>query len=566
MEKQWIWADPLAEDIERELSRYSSIAKQILFARNISSSQEAEAFLNLELNQPTDPYLLKGMGAAVRRINEALQRGEKVAIYGDYDADGVTGTALLMRVLSALGFMPQYYIPHRLDEGYGLNREALKLIKARGADLVITVDCGIRAIDPVREANKEGLDLIITDHHEPGTEIPEAIAVINPKQPGDDYPFKGLAGVGLAYKLAQGIQNDRGRPLDVPMLELVAIGTVADLAPLQGENRNLVAKGLKELNQTSSVGLEALIKKARLSLGSIGSTNIAFGLGPRINAAGRLDVANKAVELLLTQDTARAADLADRMEKINSKRQAMTRDVVERAREQLGDTPVGKVIFAGDEGFHEGIVGLAASRLVDEFYRPSIVASMGEEVTKASARSIPGFNITSALEANKDLLVRFGGHAAAAGFVVETKKVDELRIRLDTYAAENFGDIDLKPSVEIDAQVKLVQLDWPLLEFIERLEPCGEGNRLPLFGARRVRVMSSRQVGKEGAHLKLVLEQERKIFDAIAFRMGSVKDGLPSIVDVAFNFEKNVYMGTENLQLNVRALRGSREEVTPDEN
>jgi single-stranded-DNA-specific exonuclease len=215
------------------------------------------------------------------------------------------------------------------------------------------------------------------------------------------------------------------------------------------------------------------------------------------------------------------------------------------------------VIFAGDEGFHEGIIGLAASRLVDEFYRPSIVASMGEDLTKASARSIPGFNITSALEANKDLLVRFGGHAAAAGFSVETKKVDELRLRLDTYASENFGDIDLKPSVEIDAQVKLAQLDWPLVGFIEKLEPCGEGNRNPLFGARTVRVMSSRQVGKGGAHLKLVLEQEGKMFDAIAFRMGNRKDRLSSNVDVAFNFEKNVYMGTENLQLNVRALRGS---------
>jgi single-stranded-DNA-specific exonuclease len=560
MERNWIWPEPIPVDLAHELGEYSPIERQILLSRNLKTMPSVDQFLKLSNYQNYDPFKLHGMQTAVDRIVEASANGEKLAVYGDYDADGVTGTSLLMRLFNALDIECQYYIPHRIHEGYGLNTNALMKLKAQGVSLVVSVDCGIRAIDPVREAGNVGLDVIITDHHVPGEHVPDAVAVLDPKQSKDAYPFKGLAGVGLAYKLAQALKEVMQITTDIPLLELVAIGTIADLAPLVEENRILVAHGLEQLNQTQSVGLLALIEVARLNLGSISAGNIAFGLAPRINAAGRLDQANRAVDLLLTQEFDQASELANFLEQINRKRQAMTREVVELARGQLlEEAAAGDIIFSSNEDFHEGVIGLAASRLVDEFFRPSIVASRGPEITKASARSIPGFNITAALEANKDLLIQFGGHAAAAGFSVETNKISELRARLNQYASKELEEMELKPVLKIDAETDFSQLDMQLMKFVEKLEPCGEENRTPLFGARNVRVMSSRTVGRDGSHLKLVLQNDGRIFDAIAFRMGNLGGKLSSNVDVAFYFERNIYMGTENLQLNVRGLRDHEE-------
>jgi single-stranded-DNA-specific exonuclease len=565
LRKKWSLTAPLTPDSRQALDQYLPLEQEILYSRGMRTNAEAEAYLTGAVQEDYDPFLMLGMETAVQRLMKAIQSGEQIVVYGDFDADGVSATALLVEILRRVEADVKHYIPNRFDEGYGLNINALSKIRSQGAGLIVTVDCGIRAVNEVEYADGQGLDVIITDHHQTGKYLPPAKAIINPKQAGDPYPFKELAGVGLAYKLAQALYQRLGMSEPVDSLDLVAIGTVADLAPLRAENRILVRRGLEQLNKTERPGLMALGEVIGFKEGDLKTTTIGFNIGPRLNAAGRLTSAESSYHLLIESQEDEAKRLALVLEEYNRERQRITREMLERARYLgVGEEPAPTLIFVSDTEFNEGIVGLVASRMVDEFYRPAVVAVRGSEITRASGRSIPEFHITQALDECADLLQRYGGHSVAAGFSVLNENLDELVERLSTKAAERLSDIDLRPKIDIDAIVQLSQLDWSLLNFFERLEPCGMGNPLPILAAMDVEVYRKRNVGSEGRHLKLTLKHEGVVFDAIAFRLGHLNDALTKYVDLAFYIERNDYWGVPSLELNVIDIRPAGSGGSPE--
>lgn len=560
--KRWLIAPPLTPQADSNLRNYPPILRQILFNRGYASEAQAAAFLKADTDFDTHPFQMTDMQVSVERIRHAIARHEPIAIYGDYDVDGVTATALLVQTLRALGADVRPYIPNRFDEGYGLNPEALDSLKEDGIKLVISVDCGIRSPDEAAHARTLGLDLIITDHHHPAEDLPPAFAILNPKRPGDTYPDKDLAGVGVAYKLAEALLLD-GKPRTAErlpflegLLDLVALGTVADLAPLTGENRALVRRGLEQMRSTQRQGLFSLANVAGLNLSRVDATDIGFVLGPRLNAAGRLDSALAAYELLTTTDVQRAGVLAQSLDRQNRERQALTQQIQEQAEAlaRAGD-PNALLLFAVHPEFNPGVVGLAASRLVEVYYRPAIVGQAGEETVRCSCRSIPELHITDALDECADLLVRHGGHAAAAGFTVRAENLERLKARLLEIARRELGDRDLRPTLNADLEVPLSAMHPDLLYHLTRLQPTGYGNPEPVFVSRDVQVKSARQVGADGKHLKMTVSDGRITFDAIGFRLGHLYEGLPSRVDLMYTFETNEYNGRVTLQLNLRDLK-----------
>ena len=528
----------------------------ILERRGLTTEGAIEAFLKRQYEQKTDPFQLTDMDRAVDRLQAARRAGERVVVYGDYDADGTTATALLTGVLRSLGLDTGWYIPNRFSEGYGLNETALAEIHEGGAAVVVSVDCGVRSNGIVESANALGLDVIITDHHLPGPELPPALAVIDPHRKNDSYPFKGLAGVGLAYKLAEGLVQSSGGADLVKYLDLVAVGTVADLAPLIDENRTLVGAGLEQLNATARPGLRALSEFAGYSQGSITSSSIGFGLGPRLNAAGRLADARLAVELLLATEGSEAWEHAGKLDRLNRERRQLTNEAFERARTlALKQSPTGDLLVAADDEFNEGVMGLVAGRLVEEFYRPALVARTEGDVLRGSARSIPEFNITEALQACDELLLRFGGHAQAAGFSLPAKNRQAFVTRLSQLATEGLAGLDLRPHLEIDVSVSFDELDEDLVAFIDRLQPCGQANPYPMFSTSGVEVLSKRTVGQGGRHLKMTVRHAGRVFDAIAFGFGEQADALPEQLELAYRLERNEFRGVVSLQLNVQDFR-----------
>lgn len=559
MQRQW--TDPAAPppEVAQELADFDPLQRQLLYQRGLKTREAAQAFLEAESATGHDPWGLRGMDAAVERLIRAVRSQEPIVVYGDYDADGVLATALLVEALEAHGAKVSAYIPDRFDEGYGLHAQALTALAQQGARVVVTVDCGTRSVAEAEHASRLGIDLIITDHHVPGPTLPRAIAVVNPRRPDETYPFRGLSGVGVAHKLAQALTSRLrgGAAAWDRALDLVALGTIADLAPLLGENRQLVRAGLRRLQRVERPGLKALYQAAGVKPERTNAVTVGFILAPRLNAAGRLESALSAFHLLRTTEVEEARDLAGLLDRLNRERQDLTREMVALARqrwEQEGreDEPV--VFVAGPE-FHEGVVGLAAGRLAEALYRPVVVAVRGEEVTKGSARSIPGFHITKALDTCQDLLLRYGGHSRAAGFSLQTQDLADFAASLQSYARRVLRPEDLQPRLQIDAWVRLESLTPRLMEFLQQLEPFGEGNPAPVFGARDVHVVRARQVGKDRSHLKLTLRQGGIVFDAIGFRLGQRWEDLPERVDVAFHFEVNEYQGVESFQLNVLDLR-----------
>lgn len=567
LSKHWNVLPRIAPEADDALSKLNPpILRQILFNRGYATDAEARSFLRAEPGFNTDPFQMTGMQQAVERIRFAIQNNEPIAVYGDYDVDGVTATALLVETLQKMGADVRGYIPNRFEEGYGLNNNALEELKADGVKLVITVDCGIRSPNEALHARTLGLDLIISDHHHPDNEnLPPAFAVINPKQHADNYPDKDLAGVGIAYKIAEALlSTDNGNSSSLvtlnALLDLVALGTVADLAPLVGENRVLVKKGLRQMQQTQRQGLFSLAAVSELVLQKVNAGHIGFMLGPRLNAAGRLKEALAAFELLTTSDPFKAGSLAQQLDMQNRERQRITRDMQTRAEEiALSDASEAYLLFAAHQEFNSGVVGLAASRLTEKYYRPAIVASQGEEETRGSCRSIPEFHITDALDQCADLLVRHGGHAAAAGFTVKNENLPELVARLKAIAGEKLSGADLTPTVTADAEVSLGDIRPELYEkALKYLEPTGYGNREPSFVARNVKVKNSRVVGADGKHLKLTLEDEKGYsHDAIGFRLGEWHKSMPARVDVLFTYEPNEFNGRVNYQLNLKDLKAT---------
>jgi single-stranded-DNA-specific exonuclease len=570
--KRWQTATLLTPQADEALAAFPPILRQLLFNRGYATDADARAFLRAQTSFDPDPFQMRGMETAVARISSAIQDKEQIAVYGDYDVDGVTATALLVLALRYLGGQVEPYIPNRFDEGYGLNPEALLALKQQGTSLVISVDCGIRSPAEALYAQTIGLDLIITDHHQPAEgPLPVAVAVINPKQEGDLYPDKDLAGVGVAYKIAQALFDSERSPLGnqvdntmrIPkmefldsLLDLVALGTVADLAPLVGENRSLVRKGLAKIRESLRQGLFSLAAVADLSLSRTTATNIGFVLGPRLNAAGRLESALAAYELLTTTDVRRAGELAQQLNVQNRHRQEITRKIQEEAETlALADDPDPDLLFAVHEDFNSGVVGLAAARLVETYYRPAIVGQITGETTRCSCRSIPEFHITQALDQCKDLLVRHGGHAAAAGFTVLNENLPELKRRLNEQARDLLHGVDLRQTLNADIEVPLAEMKAELLKHLEYFQPTGYGNPEAVFYSRNVRVTNSRTVGAEGKHLKLVVTDGHVSFDAIGFRLGHLQPALPTHVDLIYTFESNEYNGRTSLQLNLKDVR-----------
>jgi len=559
--KRWQVAPPLTFQADQALIAFPPVLRQLLFNRGYATDSEAGAFLKAETSFDTDPYQLSDMEAAVARLCRAIEQKELIAIYGDYDVDGVTATALLVEALRTLGADVRPYIPNRFDEGYGLNPEALDMLRKQGVALVVSVDCGIRSPDEVAYANSIGLDVIVSDHHQPAEgDLPAALAVIDPKREGDPYPDKDLAGVGVAYKIVQALCENSALPVSElyldDLLDLVALGTVADLAPLVGENRMLVRKGLQKMRETSRQGLFSLAAVAELSLARVSATSIGFILGPRLNAAGRLESALAAYELLTTSDVKRAGELAQLLNMQNRQRQEITRKIQEQAEAiALAEKPDSSLLFAAHPDFNSGVVGLAAARLVETYYRPAVVGQISEETTRCSCRSIPEFHITQALDQCSDLLIRHGGHAAAAGFTVSNENLEMLKERLMIIAEQQLGSLDLRQTLNADAEVPLSDLHPNLLKYLDALQPTGYGNPEAVFISRDVRVTHARTVGAEGRHLKLVITDGQVTFDAIGFRLGYLQPELPLRVDIMYTFEANEYNGRTSLQLNLKDVR-----------
>ncbi len=564
--KRWQIAPRVASSIIARFPNLHPLIVQVLYNRGITAPEQAEAFLAPDA-LIGNPFQMRGVNEAVERVRRAIRAGEAIAVYGDFDADGVTATALLVQVLRSLGARAKPYIPHRIDEGYGLNLDALQQLKDDGARVVITVDCGVRSLDEVAFGTRLGLDMIITDHHAPTETLPDAFAVIDPKQPHCKYPTKDLSGVGVAFKLAQALLRVHARvPLnnqapvsEDALLDLVALGTVADLVPLTNENRALVQRGIARLRASERPGIQALIRHAALKPELLDAGHIGFTLAPRLNAAGRLEHALMAYDLLTTIYPDEAEALAQKLEETNRERQRLTSDLATRARERVAaraETDI--LLFVTDAEFLEGVVGLIASRLVDEFYRPAIAVHRGETESRGSARSISEFNIVAALDECRDVLVRHGGHAMAAGFTVRNENLAALEERLREIAARQLSPTELAPTLSVDAEASLSEMNWALQKSLEHLAPFGYGNREPIFVSRNVLVREARLVGTE--HLKLMLSDGQIVWDAIAFRQGSWLGNLPQRIDVAYQLDARTWNGETRLQLNVKDIKPTQDE------
>jgi single-stranded-DNA-specific exonuclease len=509
----------------------SPLLAQLLAQRGQEQPDAIRAFLEADYRSGMhDPMLMLGMAEAVARIAHAVQHAEPMAAYGDFDTDGVTAVTLLVQALTAMGGNIRPYIPHRAREGYGLNSQAVRQLADEGVRLLITVDCGISNAAEVAEAASLGLDVIVTDHHHPPAELPPALAILNPKQAGCAYPYKQLVGVGIAFKLVQALVK-----------------------------RGLVKAGLDAIHSSRRPGLKALIDVAGLVQSKVTSSDIGYMLAPRLNAAGRLDDAVLAYKLLLAEDQAAATIIAQELNRANRARQELTKQVQTLARERAESDSKHElpVVVLDDAAFAAGVVGLVAGKLSEEWGRPVLLIERGETESKGSARSIPGFSMIDALTACDDLFVRFGGHAAAAGFTIATENLPTLEARLIELAEGQLSDGMLQPAITIDATVGLNELGWPMLDELLRLEPFGQANQQPLLMSPGVEVVDARPRGGDGQHLRLLLRKGGATYEAIAFRLGHLADALRRrpLIDVAYTLEANEWNGERRLQLNVKDFR-----------
>lgn len=541
--------------------KISRIVAQLLINRRIYTVDQARAFFANDLERLFDPMLLSDMDKAVERIVKAVDTGEKILVYGDYDADGITATVLLVKVLRNIGAIVDFYIPSRLEEGYGLHLEGLKKARKNGTTLIITVDCGINDLAEAVWAKENGLDLIVTDHHEPPPELPEAYAVINPKRQDCIYPFKNLSGVGTALKLAKALLSavNTGEPAWHQYLDLVCIGTIADIVPLLGENRILVKHGLARLANTSNPGLLALMAVCGINRDKIGVREVGFGMAPRLNAAGRVGSPQMAVNLLLTENPGEAWELASELTRENQVRQKIETKVLEEALKLLEINPELKekpVIVLASENWHPGVIGIAASKILDYCHRPVLLIAFEGDKGKGSARSIPEFNMYQALAHCQKYLVEYGGHALAAGFSIRVSDLEAFRAELLEYANQLLDKEKLALKLELDCLVEVKEVSERLVSEISLLEPFGQDNPDPLLGCLETSITESRCVGKDYSHLKLRLKGVNTTIDGIGFNMGLYVEEVSAAktVDLAFIPGINEFNGRRSVQLDVKDL------------
>ncbi|MDO8751631.1 MAG: single-stranded-DNA-specific exonuclease RecJ [Dehalococcoidia bacterium] len=563
-QRAWRVRPPVPTEIRSALGRagYHPLLAQLLYNRGVADAHQAQTFLSTE-PVSHDPLALPGMAAAVQRLRRALELREKVAVFGDFDVDGVTATAILARALKPLGCEILPYIPHR-EEGHGLTLPAVRTLAGWGVDLIVTVDCGVTSYDEIAAAAELGMDTIVTDHHLVPEGPPPACAVVDPRLPNSQYPFPNLTGAGLALKLAQALYHSMGRQDAGPdtssgrtLLSLAALGTVADVAPLLDENRSIVRHGAREMGQSSMAGLRALLRSARMEGRAVDSETIAWILAPRLNAAGRMGHASVSYDLLVEESEEKAAALAAILEEQNRERQRLTGEALEKTRTLVEMAPL---LMVGDPSFSPGIIGLVAGRLVEEFSRPAVVLSLGQDVCRGSCRSIPEFDIGAALHQVAPAIggfIRYGGHPQAAGFSVATEKLPLLRRSLVALARETLGEEALQPHRDIDMELPLGGLPRDIYRLIQGLAPFGAGNPAPVFLSRNVQVVDARTMGGNGEHLRMKLRDKGVGWDAVAFRQSGSLPANAQSVDVVYTLAMDRWNGQETLRLNVVDMRAT---------
>ncbi len=539
-------------------SGFPPLLIQLLYNRGVSRPEDFRPFLASDRSLLGDPFLLPDMQKATDRIFRALHSGETIGIYGDFDADGITSTATLVQGLSLLGGKTVPYIPHRQTEGHGLTIAVLKKLQEEGVSLVITVDCGVTDAAEVKQAKNIGLDIIITDHHSPLNEIPEALAVIDPKLKGSAYPFMHLAGVGVAFKLLQALFRGTGKEEQIDaVLDLVAIGTIADMSAPLGENRYFINEGLKWMNTNPRPAIRALINQTRLEAGKLDANSIGWVIAPCLNAAGRLADGLTGYKLLITASEPEAQELAVWLAGKNEERQKLTSSTLLRAREQVIARGLPPLLITADREYPMGIAGLVASRLTEEFYHPSIVIHTADAVCHASCRSIAEFDIIAALNKCSRYFSRYGGHAQAAGFTMPMKDLPRLEEELSALVAEQLKGIELRPHLDIDAQLILPDLGGDTYKTTQMLAPFGHGNPVPIFLSRGVELVERRTMGSGGEHLRMKLKQGRTVWDCVAFRLRDHMTEIAPRMDIVYNLEVGRWNGKEQLRLNILDFKKS---------
>ncbi len=562
MNKKWQIFEPDKNKIEEIKNKYkvNQLLATILANRNILKEEDIRLFLNPTRNDFYNPFLITDMDIAVNRIIKAIENKENITIYGDYDVDGITSITVLKSFLNDIGVETNTYIPNRLIEGYGLNKEAINKISKKGCNLMITVDCGISAIEEIEYANSLGIETIITDHHEAGNEIPKAIAVIDNKRKDSKYPFRELAGVGVVFKLIQaiGITLKLKEESYLKYLDIVCIGTISDIVPLVDENRVIAKLGLLLVAQTKNIGLRSIINSSGYN--KIDSNTISFGVAPRINACGRMGKAEEALELFLSKDKNEVNELTNKLNEHNRKRQETEKTIFENAVEKIKEEHLdeNKAIIVGGENWHHGVIGIVSSKITEMYFKPSILFSFEEDgIGKGSGRSIPGFDLHEALMKCSDTIEKFGGHSMAVGIAVKKDNLEKFKKEFEQIATQSKID-EIIPIINIDAKVDLSDIDKEMVESLKQLEPFGEANKMPVFAFKNLKIDSIRALS-EGKHLKLTLKDNNYIINAIGFNIGYLANEyrIGDKIDVAGVLEINTFNGVDNLQINIKDIMKS---------
>ena len=562
MNKKWQIFEPDKNKIEEIKNKYkvNQLLATILANRNILKEEDIRLFLNPTRNDFYNPFLITDMDIAVNRIIKAIENKENITIYGDYDVDGITSITVLKSFLNDIGVETNTYIPNRLIEGYGLNKEAIDKISKKGCNLMITVDCGISAIEEIEYANSLGIETIITDHHEAGNEIPKAIAVIDNKRKDSKYPFRELAGVGVVFKLIQaiGITLKLKEESYLKYLDIVCIGTISDIVPLVDENRVIAKLGLLLVAQTKNIGLRSIINSSGYN--KIDSNTISFGVAPRINACGRMGKAEEALELFLSKDKNEVNELTNKLNEHNRKRQETEKTIFENAVEKIKEEHLdeNKAIIVGGENWHHGVIGIVSSKITEMYFKPSILFSFEEDgIGKGSGRSIPGFDLHEALMKCSDTIEKFGGHSMAVGITLKKDNLEKFKKEFEQIATQSKID-EIIPIINIDAKVDLSDIDKEMVESLKQLEPFGEANKMPVFAFKNLKIDSIRALS-EGKHLKLTLKDNNYIINAIGFNIGYLANEyrIGDKIDVAGVLEINTFNGVDNLQINIKDIMKS---------
>ena len=561
MTKKWEFYNSDEKLVEEICQKFNlnKIISQIIVNRKVVNDEDIRIFITPTRDDFHDPFLFKGMDIAVNRIETAIKNKEKILIYGDYDVDGITSTTVLKKYLLERGAIVDTYIPNRLNEGYGLNKSAIEIIKNRGTNLIITVDCGISAIDEVNYAKELGMDIIVTDHHEVGENIPEALAVIDAKRKDNTYPFQALAGVGVVFKLIQAISIKLQIKAEeyLKYLDLVCVGTISDIVPLEGENRTIAKLGLMLIKVTKNFGLRELIKSSGYK--EIDSNTISFGVAPRINACGRMGHEEEALKLFLAENLDEAVKITKSLNEYNVLRQTTEKAIYEEAIKKIEEEHLedNNSIVLGGNNWHHGVIGIVSSKVTEKYYKPSILLSFEEDLAKGSGRSIQGFDLYESLTKCDDLLEKFGGHSMAVGLTLKKENFEKFKERFEEIAKEK-NIKELVPIIYLDAELKLKDINMDLVKSLDILEPFGEANRVPLFLIRNLRIDSIRALS-EGRHLKLSLKDENFVINAIGFDFGYLSDEyrIGDKIDVVGTLEINSYNGFSSIQINIKDLRKS---------